>query len=246
MTEKIYHYCTTNEVSTIVTNLLIAFDKEDWSSDAALTSLLNILRKENEVLTKGLKLVKGSVSSKDLQEMDEFADKSFVCVKQFLWANTYELDDKKAEDAREVWNVFDKHDLNMHRKSYEYQMAMSKALIENLAEPELKRKMGSLTGVENRFSKFVSASEALRLSFLEAQKNAAEVEKVVAPSVQKRMVRKIVNEQLLTYLDGVVIALPEKYAPILEICAEHIEGANTKARSRKTRNKNEFVELETE
>lgn len=243
MTEKIFHYCTTNEVSTIVTNLLLAFDGDDWSSDVVLTALLAFLKKENVVLSKGLQLTRASMNSSDLHEMDELADKTFVCVKQFLWANTYELDENKAEDARDLWKVFDKHDLSMHRKSYEYQMAMSRALIKNLDEPELKLKMANLIGVEDRFDKFVKMSGNLRIKFLEAQNNVAGVEKVIAPSIQKRVVRKIVNEQLLPYLDGALIALPEKYTAICKLIEEHIMSTNTKARSRQTRNKKETVEL---
>lgn len=239
MTEKIFHYCTANEVSTVVTILLLAFERDDWSSDVVLTTLLDFLKKENVVLTKGLQLTKTSINSCDLHEMDELVDKAFVCVKKFLWANTYELDDSKAEDARELWKVFDKHDLNMHRKNYKYQMTMSRALIKNLNKPELKRKMASLLGVEERFDKFVKTSGNLRIQFLEAQNTMAGVEKIIAPSIQKRVVRKIVNEQLFTYLDGAVIALPEKYTAICKLIEEYIVSANVKARSRKTRNQKE-------
>lgn len=236
MTEKINHYCTANEVSSTVTNLLIAFAMGDWSSDAVLTTLLGSLGTENVVLTKGLQLTKASIYSKDLHEMDELADKAFVCVKKFLWANTYELDDNKAKAARELWKVFDIHDMNMHRKSYKSQMIISKLLIVNLNEPELKRKMAGLIGVEKRFNKFVKISGSLRIQFLETQNTVTGVEKVIAPSAQRRVVRKIVNEQLLPYLDAVVIAFPEKYAAICALIDEHIVITNIKARSRKARN----------
>lgn len=35
MIEKIYHYCTTDEVSTLTTNMLLALAKRDWSEDVA-------------------------------------------------------------------------------------------------------------------------------------------------------------------------------------------------------------------
>ncbi|BAX81905.1 hypothetical protein [Labilibaculum antarcticum] len=236
MTERIHHYCTANEVSSAVTNLLIAFAKGDWSNDAVLTTLLGFLGTENVVLTKGLQLTKASIHSKDLHEMDELADKAFVCVKKFLWANTYELDENKAKDARELWKVFDIHDMNMHRKSYKSQMIISKLLIVNLNEPELKQKMAGLTGVESLFDKFVKTSGNLRIQFLETQNTVTGVAKVIAPSAQRRVVRKIVNEQLLPYLDAVVVAFPEKYAAICKLIHEYIMSANIKARSRKARN----------
>ena len=46
MIEKINHYCTTNEVNTVATNIHLALTKTDWSTDLALTTLISILEKK--------------------------------------------------------------------------------------------------------------------------------------------------------------------------------------------------------
>lgn len=239
MTEKINHSCTTNEVSTVGTNILLALAKYDWTTDVALTTLISILEKDNEVFSTGLRLSKGGTHSKTVQEDDAMVDKTYVRTKQFLWANTFELSEEKAEGAKIIWTVFDKHNLNLHRQSYETQMALCKSLIDNMKEPELKRLMDGLTGVTPRFDAFVNATEKLRGSFLQFQEDEAQVETVVAPWIQKSVVRKTINDRLLTYLDGVAIALPEKYDEICKIIDGHIEAINTKAKSRRTRNRKE-------
>ena len=174
-----------------------------------------------------------------MQEDDEMVDKTYVCTKQFLWANTFELAEADAEAAKLIWKIFDQHNLNLHRQSYENQMGLSASLIENMKKPELKNLMDGLTGVTERFDAFVNATEKLRLSFLKFQEDEAQVEDGLAPWIQKSVVRKMINDRLLTYLDGISIALPEKYDEISKIIDGHIEMINTKAKSHRTRNRNE-------
>jgi hypothetical protein len=243
MIEKINHNCTTNEVSTISVNILTALRKMDWTNEEALTALIALISEESAILEKTLRVSKGGSHSKNLLKMDEVADKTFICVKQFVWANIFDMDEKRADAATAIWAIFTKHDLHLHRRSYEAQMSLTKTLVDNLNEPEPKLLMEGLTGVAPRFKAFANASDDFRTNFSKYQEDEAGIEALIAPSSQKNVVRKLVNDRLLTYLDGVSVALPEKYGDIIKIISNHIVSANTKARSRKTRNENEKMDV---
>ena len=235
MGQKIYHYCNTNEVSTIATNILIALSKEDWSSDLALSTIIETLRKDNEILTKSIRFSKSGARPKVLHEKDEVVDRLYICTKQFIWANTYSPEKNIAEKAQQIWHIFDTHNLNLHRASFESQMALTSSLIENINHPDIRPSLDKLTGVARHFDAFAQASEDFRNSFLDYQESLADMEELTPPSVQKSHIRKIINNQLTAYLSSVAVAIP-KYADINKIIAEHIESINTKARARKTRN----------
>ncbi|MUP36244.1 DUF6261 family protein [Labilibaculum euxinus] len=243
MNQKIFHYCNTSEISTVATNLLIAFSKGDWSADMALSSILANLGTENVIFTKSIRFSKSGTQPKILHEKDEIADQLFICTKQFIWANTYAPEKDIAEKAQRIWSIFDSNNLNLHRQSYESQMALTKSLIENINHPDVRPSLEMLAGVPHRFDAFTAASEDFRSTFVEFQQSVAGLEKVTPASTQKNVIRKIINEQLTAYLDSMAVALPEKYAAINSVIAQHIESINTKARARKTRNTTAEPEL---
>tara|TARA_R110001583_G_scaffold123940_1_gene275401 strand:- start:16929 stop:17669 length:741 start_codon:yes stop_codon:yes gene_type:complete len=244
MKQKIYHYCNINEVSTVATNILIALLKGDWSIDLALSAIIRNLTENNDIFTKSIRFSKSGSQPKIIQVKDDLADKLFICTKQFIWANTYAPEKNIAEKAEHIWKIFDTHNLNLHRSSYESQMALTKSLIENINHPDVRPSLDELTGVAIRFDAFATASEAFRNSFVEYRESIADLEEITPPSTQKNVIRKIINDQLCAYLDSVAVAIPEKYAAINDIIGEHIESANVKARARKTRNTSD-AELDT-
>ncbi|MDM8158773.1 DUF6261 family protein [Labilibaculum sp. K2S] len=235
MNQKIFHYCNTSEISTVATNLLIAFSKGDWSADTALSRILAKLGIENEIFTKSIRFSKSGTQPKILHEKDEIADQLFICTKLFIWANLHAPEKDIAEKAELIWNVFDAHNLNLHRQSYESQMALTKSLTESINHPDVRPSLDGLTGVSSRFDAFATASEDFRSTFVEFQQSVAGLEKVTPASTQKNVIRKIINDQLTAYLDSMALALPEKYDAINHVIAQHIESINTKARARKTR-----------
>lgn len=245
MNQKIFHYCNTTEISTVATNLLIAFSKGDWSTDMALSAILVNLGTENEIFTKSIRFSKSGAQPKIIHEKDEIADQLFICTKQFIWANTYAPEKETAEKAQRIWSIFDSNNLNLHRLSYESQMALTKSLIENINHPDVRPSLDSLTGVSTRFDSFAAASEDFRATFVEFKKSVAGLEKVISASAQKNVIRKIINDKLTAYMDSVADSLPEKYAAINLEIAQHIESINTKARARKTRNTTEEPEVNT-
>jgi hypothetical protein len=240
MSEKILYICATGEVSTLSTNIELALANGDWSDDVTLTKIFNQLKEENEVFRATLAASKSGEHTIILKDLDEIADRTFLSVKYMLWANTFNVELEEAEDARFLYHkVFAQHNINLHRQSYENQMAFSAGLADHMKDPKLKAKMDSLTGVSKRFLKFEEAAVNFRTKFNEFKKEEAKIKDMISPSSQKAVLRNLINNQLLVYLNGVVIGMPEKYGEILREIEKHIESANTKARARKTLSENQ-------
>jgi hypothetical protein len=240
MSVKILHLCATGEVSTLSTNIEIALSKGVWSDDVTLTKILNELKAENAVFKATLAASKAGEQTIILKELDEISDRHFLSVKHMLWANTYNVDIDKADDARFLYEkVLAQHNINLHRQNYEKQMASTAALLENLQRHDLVAKVESLTGVSDRIAAFKQASTNFRNKFNEFKEADAKLKDIISPSSQKAVVRSLINKKLLVYLNGVVIGLPERYGEILREIENHIDSANTKARARKTLSENQ-------
>jgi len=236
MNSKIYHYCNVSEINTIASNLVNEFEKGDWSADLILTNFINLLSSENSILSKSIQSTKRGLHIKQLEILDDVADREFVCFKQFVWANTYLTDQTKADNAKYIWKIIDANNRNMHRLSYERQMALTHSLLKNLERPEVKAKVDSLIGVQKRITALKSSSKNFESLFRSEKEEMATEEDIIAPSTQKRIVRNIINKKLIPYLNNAVSVLPEQYETIAKVVENHIEGLNTKAKSRETRN----------
>jgi hypothetical protein len=244
MTITYYHYCDSNEISTGTSIILGELEKKDWSADQILSHIIGLLKAENEDLTHSIKHTLGNVLAENVRVEDEIADNDFVCCKQFVKANTYLPDAKKAKDALDVWELFKSHNLNLHKQSYEKQLTLSKSLLGNLDSDKFMSKIDHLIGVSARLEKFKKSTYALDLAYSEMMEANAGKEDVMAPSSLKNVVRKIVNESLLPHLENAAKAMPESYQEILGVISETIEAVNLKAHTRKTiRSKAEIEEI---
>lgn len=234
MTTRFYHYCDSNEISTGTNSILGDLDKKDWSADQILVHIIADLKTKNEDLTHSIKQSRGDVLIENVRLEDELADNDFVCFKQFVKANTYLPDAIIAKDALDVWELIKSHNLNLHRKSCEKQLTLSKSLLSNLDGEKFKAKVANLIGVSDRLETFSQSTSALELAYSKMMEVNAGKEDLTAPSSLKNEVRKMVNERLLPHLENAVKAMPESYQEILTIISKTIAAVNGKSHTRKT------------
>ncbi len=242
-----YHYCDSNEISTSTSILLGELAKKDWSADQILSRIITSLETENKDLIKSIKYSHSGALAENLRSEDEIADNDFVCFKQFVKANTYLPDAKKAQDAIDVWGLLRSNNLNLHKQSCEKQLTLSNSLLGNLDSEKFKAKIANLIAVAPRLEKFRQSTSGLELAYSKMMEVNAGKEDIMAPSALKNEVRRIVNESLLPHLENAAKAMPEIYQEILNVITETIEAVNAKARVRKIiRSKAETEEIPAE
>jgi len=245
MNTSIYYYCDSNEINTLATNIEHQLAQDDWTADTILSHLIAELKIENKTLSTGIQFARGGQASVTLQAEDAVVDRHFVCLKQFVTANMYLSDESITKNASAVWKIIASHNLNMHKLSYERQLALTHALINNLEDQKMKPMVNSLIGVSDRVTELKASTASFEACFRKMKEDMAGVEEIIAPSTQKTRVRELINEHLLSYLNNAAQAMPEKYEEINKVIIQHIDGINTKARARKTRNTTQEPEPST-
>lgn len=236
MTLQILSHADTNEIGSIANNTIQELEKGDWSTDIYLGTCLSRLKIEAEVLSAAVGVIRKNDFTEQLMAQDAIFDQVFIGVKQFVTANTYSLDKDKANNADRIWAVFEAHDVNMYRLGYEQQIFLCQSLLNELDKSVNKTAIASLDGVSDQLVLLKTHNDTLRTIFQESKIDEAAKAEGVAPSSQKHVVRHVLNNEILPYMEVMSKAKPEIYAANFNVISEYVTSINIKIRARKTRN----------
>lgn len=230
--------CKAKEVQNIAQSILLEIKKRDWSSDSFITILSQRIEEENELLTKTLGQIGSSDFTEEMAAKDAIFDRDFICLEQFVEANLYMRDKAIAANARKVWNVFAAHDPKLYIQSYESQISSFNALSKQLDSDEIKPLLDSLVGVPDSLDLVRSSAKELAETYTRMQKISDEQMESIAPLAQQRVIREIINNDLLPYLNVMANVNKEVYGDIKQVVVAYIEDLNQKISSRISYSKN--------
>lgn len=239
MNLQVLSHADTNEIGSIANNALKELAKNDWSTDLYLKTIFDRLKSETDVLTAAVGLVRKNDYTQQLLVQDAIFDQAFIGTKQFVFANTYSLDKAVAGKAQTIWAIFEAHDLNLYRLGYEQQIFVTHSLLNELDKPNNKALVESLDGVSAYVAQLKTQNTALEALFQKSKEDEAAKSAIIAPSIQKNLIREILNLDLLPYIEVMSKAKPELYAANFKVISEYVESINTKVRARKTRSENQ-------
>ncbi|WP_421919195.1 DUF6261 family protein [Marinifilum sp.] len=238
MTKTVYYYCSGDEINSIGKTIEIESEKVDTSDDALLTQILEESRNERAVLETSIKYSKRGTVSNKLKELDDIFDHDFTCMKGFITANKNMDNEEIVNDAIEIWDLMGKYNRQLQALSLESQFTNANVLFSKLEEPAMKTKLEKLVGVNDCFEKAKASLKNAETCYEELNAQESKIQDVIAPSIQKSILRNIINEKLLPHLNNWNSVQPDKYGDLLDAIERRIEEVNSKARSRKTRNAN--------
>jgi hypothetical protein len=232
----------TNQVGSAATNSIEELQKKDRSADVYYTDVVNRLVKESTMLVDVVGFIRKSDFTNLLIEKDDVFDRVFRCLKQFVLASTLVLDDAMARKAYKIWSLFEAHDINLNRLGYEQQLFLTDSLLKELAKADNKVITTELVGVSDQLAVLAVCHHELADMFQQSKEAEAAKSNFIAPSVQRDVVRDIMNKELLPYLEVMSVAKPDMYAESFDLITEFITSINTKVRARITRGENQNQE----
>lgn len=234
--EEILSICTTKQVESVTENILFEIGKNDWSANLYFTGVSSKLHKSHAILKNSIGKVRSNDYTEELSEKDDIFDQDIICFKKFVDANRYMRDDKKAKAADKIWQNIIAHDKTLYRLSYEEQTSSATSLFAELKKPENKVLLETLVGANKSLRLAEASNDDLMDTYRKSNEAKATKEDKIAASLQKKQVRKIINSQLLPYLDVMIKVKPDTYTGLYNSITKYIESVNIKARSRSTRN----------
>jgi len=238
MGEQIVIKCKAKEVQNIAQNILLEIKKRDLASDTFITILSQRIEEENELLTKTLRQIGSSDFTEEMAAKDAIFDRDFICLEQFVEANLYMRNKELAANARKVWNVFTANDLKLYIQSYESQILSFNSLMKQLDSDEIKPLIKSLVGVSDCLDLVKSSAKEVAETYSRMQRISDEQMELIAPLAQQKIIREIINNDLLPYLKVMANVNKEVYGDIKKVVVSYIEDLNQKINSRTTYSKN--------
>lgn len=232
----------TNQVGSVATNTIRELRKKDWSANVYLANLLEALSREAAVLTDVVGHVRKNDFTNQLIEKDRIFDHAFIGTKQFISANTMSMDPLHAKNADKIWSIFVAHDLNLNRLGYEKQIFLTNSLLKELDKPNNKAIIDTLAGVSAQLDLVRLHNNNLASLYQESKETEARKADSIAPSVQRNLVRDILNKDLFPYIEVMSKAEPDIFGETFKVISEFVTSINTKVRTRKTRNENHTQE----
>ncbi len=239
MTLQILSRADSNQVGSAATNSSEALSKVDFSADLYFTNVINRLSNEATVLIDVVGFIRKSDYTKILADKDDIFDLVYRCVKQFVLACTMVLDQDLAKKAEKIWSIFEAHDIYLNKLGYEQQLFLTDSLIKDLAKAENVAIISQLVGVSDQLAVLEVHHHELTDLFQQSKEAEAAKSSFIAPSVQREVVRDIMNKELLPYMEVMSKAKPELFAEPFGLISEFVTSINSKVRARTTRNENQ-------
>ncbi len=219
---KMDHRSHNEEVNETVGAFVTEAEKYDFTADVYLEGVIASLKQENSLLTTAIKANMASSQKSNFDEQRYFAGRGlFFCTN----AACLLPDERIVKAANLVRRVLDKYTTSIFRVSYAKETAFINSLIEDLevlaTEIDKVPQLGlHIDNLKQRQSDFIAAKD----QYIDAK---IEGKAVLSAYRQKNIVRKLMNDKLIPYLNLMSTFNPTTYGAITIKCAE-IVGENNK------------------
>ena len=224
----------TTEVNAVSNDIIFEFDKNDWTADAHLTNIFNLLKAKNAILSRAINRIKAESA---LEEKDEVRDEKVRAVYYLIFGFMHHPDLEIKTAAKTLDNVFEHYGLEITGKSYSVESSLIDSLLLEFGDANLQLPISKLPGLSLLISELTGA----QLEFQEASNDfdterAEEGTQESATKVKKEVVG-VINDKVVIYLRAMIQVNEPTYGELTRTIAQIIENNNIDVKMR--RNKTE-------
>ncbi len=136
------------------------------------------------------------------------------------------------EAASVVAEVLDKFGSETIGMAYATESANINAMLQDLKKPEVEEAIASLSDFGYLVKQLEAAQREFETAFLQYVSMKIEKEKLLSATKLRFIILTQINDEIVMYLNGVVLSSPELYKDCAEVVAKVIETNNSKVRNR--------------
>lgn len=231
--KKIIPSSRNGDLSALLTLIIGAFAKNDWSTDTYLTSIIEVVNGYNSSLIEALNRLKVYSIMADKDYVRDMAIRSlFKLVDGYTYIPFAEI----KEAALVVENVLQQYGLNIQNTDYSEESADIESLLNDLNKPEVLAAIAKMQGVAEIISKLRTAqSDFETVALQQAEGESAKKDLVTASKLKKEVIKEI-NDNMVGYLNTMAKVNPDTYKASALTIAELIDNNNELVKRRRTAN----------
>ena len=218
-----------SEISTVATNILVAYKKTTWENDPSIVTIFTELETESDELTIAINRGK---SESVLADLDSECDYYSRALNYVVEGATFHPDNTVKVAGTKLYEVFDKYGLEMIQESYAVENALIISLLEDLAKPELKDYITAISGCSEIIVKLKQAQINFENALVDWKEEKAQKKNLQSATEIKRTVHSIINKKVIPYLSAMQQVNPTVYGKLAQTINQVIIDMNSDIKQR--------------
>ena len=231
--KKITPSSRNGDLSALLTLIIKAFAKNDWSADNYLSPIIKKISTTNSLLIEALKRLK--VYSQ-MAEKDDVRDMAIKDLFKLVEGYTYIPIAEMQEAALLVNNILAQYGLSIQNDDYAEESANIESLLNDLNKPNIVQAIAKLQGVPETITAANAAQNDFEnLALQQAEGESVKNDLASASQLKKGSIADI-NNNLVGYLNTMAKVNPDTYKATAKTIAELIDKNNDLVKRRRKTN----------
>ena len=236
--KKISSISRNGDISALLTLILKAFAKNDWSADIYLTPIIGKISANNTALIEALRrlTIYSQMAEKDLVR-DMAIRALFKLVEGYVHIPIAEM----KEAATVVENILEQYGLSIQHEDYAEESADIESLLNDLTKPAVLLAIAKLQGVPETITALNAAQKDFENVALQQAEGEGVKKDLASASMLKKESITEINDNLVGYMNTMAKVSPATYEATAKTIAELIDKNNELV---KRRHKTDVVDTE--
>ena len=230
---KLNYSIRTAETVTLLKNIIVQYELEDWSSDSYLTGIFDQLKPVSENLTEALNRIK---AESDLEEKDDVRDSKVRALYYMVLGFLHNPDDSIKTASQNINSVIDNYGIDIVNQNYSAESGMIDSLLNDLSKTEVQSSISALPGLSQIITELQDAQSAFAQAQFQFESEKGKEKSELTASQIKREILAIINDKLVVYLRAMVNVDSSKYGALTATIKQLIDDMNVIIKKRKKEN----------
>ncbi|WP_321515226.1 DUF6261 family protein [Marinifilum fragile] len=239
MLKQLLANADSNDTGSVSTEIIDEAKKRDWEFDPYFKGVLDTTETESNNLLAITGDVRKLTFTQSLKDMDKKFDRNFLYSKNLAVAFTYSPVELTAKNASIIMDKFDAHNNQLYRLGYGKQIYLTKSLVEDFKEENLKAIVDSIPVFAESLVELEKINNELDAIYKLSKDEKSAIDDLLPASKQKNVVMDLINDEILPYLNVMSKKDPEHFEEFAQLVFTYIDDANTAIRSRMTKSEKE-------
>lgn len=227
---KLISFSRASEVNTVGSKIIFEYEKNDWSSDAHLTSIFDLLKAKNDVLTSSINRIK---AESDLEAKDEVRDEKVRAIYYLILGYTHYPDLTIKTAAAKIEAIFGHYGLELISKSYSVESSLIESLLLEFTNPDLQSSIAALPGLSPLITELSDAELAFKTASVAFDAERGKEGTKESATEVKLEVANVINEKIVVYLRAMIQVNEPTYGDLTRTIAQTIDDNNIAVKKRK-------------
>jgi|GEM_PF-1663542 len=224
------------DVSALLTLIVGAFAKNDWTADTYLSTVLATVSEYDTSLTEALKRLQ--VFSQ-MAEKDRARDMTIRSLFKLVEGYTHIPVAEVKEAAVVVYNVLNHYGLNIRNDDYAGESAEIRSVLNDLGKTDIAAAITKLQGVADLVAVLTTTQKDFEtVALQQAEGEGAKQDLATASKIKKAAIKEL-NDNLVGYMNTMAKAKPDTYKATAQTISELIDSNNEKVKRRRTESETE-------